>query len=421
MIHFQQLLQVLPSNIEQMAINCNAFQRARKIKSPLELFKLLMLYCGLDLSLRACAGKFTETYSAISDEAVKKRLISCTDWIKSLLKETLTTDHNHTEGDLKFIAVDGSTVQEPGATQTSYRLHLGIDLMDLTLTDAVVTTDKVGEKLQHYQLREGYVFVADRGYSRVQTIMPTVDQGADVIVRYTPNSMPLYTFNSNNQKLKIDWHQQLISRSEKNQVIECYMILGDKSIKVYVHAIAKNTKVAENERREMMTFAKKNGRKVRAQTLYLTNWMLVFTTIPPQVLSTLQVQNIYKARWQIELYIKRLKRLLNIDLLRAKKDGKLAEVYLLGKLLYAVLVEKIYKQHYFNHGVSLLDKNRNLSPWRLIQDLNDQIKYSLLAEYPSFEANLASSIKSMSERPRKRKLQRFTDDISMLFRRHQSV
>ncbi|MDV2484013.1 hypothetical protein QR662_05810, partial [Acinetobacter towneri] len=97
------------------------------------------------------------------------------------------------------------------------------------------------------------------------------------------------------------------------------------------------------------------------------------------------------------------------------------EVYLLGKLLYAVLVEKIYKQHYFNHGVSLLDKNRNLSPWRLIQDLNDQIKYSLLAEYPSFEANLASSIKSMSERPRKRKLQRFTDDISMLFRRHQSV
>lgn len=89
-------------------------------------------------------------------------------------------------------------------------------------------------------------------------------------------------------------------------MIECYMILGDKRIKGYVHAIAKNTKVAENERREMMTFAKKNGRKVRAQTLYLTNWMLVFTTIPPQVLSTLQVQNIYKARWQIELYIKRL-------------------------------------------------------------------------------------------------------------------
>ncbi len=43
MIHFQQLLQVLPSNIEQMAINCNAFQRARKIKckrplNPMPIF-----------------------------------------------------------------------------------------------------------------------------------------------------------------------------------------------------------------------------------------------------------------------------------------------------------------------------------------------------------------------------------------------
>ncbi len=36
-----------------------------------------------------------------------------------------------------------------------------------------------------------------------------------------------------------------------------------------------------------MTFAKKNGRRTQeAQTLYLTNWMLVFTTIPPQVLVT---------------------------------------------------------------------------------------------------------------------------------------
>lgn len=74
MNHFQQLLQVLPQNFEQLALNNNAFQRARKIKSPLELFKLLMLYFGLDLSLRSCAGKFAQSYSAITDEAVKKKI-----------------------------------------------------------------------------------------------------------------------------------------------------------------------------------------------------------------------------------------------------------------------------------------------------------------------------------------------------------
>jgi thymidylate kinase len=103
------------------------------------------------------------------------------------------------------MVVDGSTVQERGAIQTSYRLHLGMDLLNLTLTDAVLTTDKVGEKRQHDQIQEGYVFVADRGYSRAQTIIPVIDQGADVIIRYTPNSMPLYSFDAAGQKVKIDW------------------------------------------------------------------------------------------------------------------------------------------------------------------------------------------------------------------------
>ena len=89
--------------------------------------------------------------------------------------------------------------------------------MDLTLTDAVYLQQTSWRKTSSIiSFVRVMSFVADRGYSRVQTIMPTVDQGADVIVRYTPNSMPLYTFNSNNQKLKIDWHQQLISRSEKS-------------------------------------------------------------------------------------------------------------------------------------------------------------------------------------------------------------
>ena len=38
-------------------------------------------------------------------------------------------------------------------------------------------------------------------------------------------------------------------------------------------------------------------------------------------------------RWQVELAIKRLKSLLNIDQLRAKKNSALADLYLHGKLL----------------------------------------------------------------------------------------
>ena len=415
---FQQLIQALPQNFEQLALNCNAFQRARKIKSPLELFKLLMLYCGVDLSLRSCAGKFAQTYSSITEEAVKKRLNSCVDWLKILLKEVLSSDNNHTEGDLRFIAVDGSTIQEPGAKQISYRLHLGIDLLNLSMTDAVVTTDKVGEKLQHYQLREGNVYVADRGYSRTQTIMPVVDQGADVIIRYTPNLMSLYSFDASDKKTKIDWVEQLKKSPYRKQTIECYMVLGNKRIKGYVHAIPRNTFVAESERRERLKEAKRKGSFVKPETLYLLQWMLVFSSIPPNIVDIDQIENIYKARWQIELYIKRLKSLLNIDLLRAKKDSKLAEVYLLGKLLYAVLLESKCKKLYANQVVTELDCNRELSPWRLIVGVNDLIKSSIIEQYPINENNIGASIKSMKERPRRRKLQCFTDVILTLIKRN---
>ena len=53
-------------------------------------------------------------------------------------------------GKLRFIVIDGSTVQEPGATATTYRLHIAIDLINLSLHQVEVTTDKESENLDHY-------------------------------------------------------------------------------------------------------------------------------------------------------------------------------------------------------------------------------------------------------------------------------
>lgn len=421
MNHFQQLLQVLPQGFEQKATRCHAFQRARKVKSPLELFKLIMLYCGFDFSLRSCAGTFAQTYGSISDEAVKKRLTACIHWIKETLNDLLCLQHTHPHGDLKFIVVDGSTVQEPGATQISYRLHLAMDLMSLSWTDAVLTTDKIGENLQHYQLREGYVLIADRGYNCAKTIMPIVDQGADVIVRYSPNSMPVYTFDESNKKTKIDWQQQLSRNPDQKQVIEGYMVLGNQRIKGYVHAYPRTAHHAKEERRIMLKKANQGGSKPRSQTLYLTGWMLIFSTIPPNIITTEEIQNLYKARWQIELAIKRLKSILNIDLLRAKKGSQLAQVYLLGKLLYATLLEKINSKIYVNYGVGEFDSTRTLSPWRILHRLHEQVKSSLLFEYPVNPNFIEDSIKSMSERPRKRRLQTLPDNIYTLIQSNKSA
>jgi hypothetical protein len=49
---FEDMLQDLPSETVEMARKFKAFARARKIKTPQQLLRAVLLYCGLD---RACA------------------------------------------------------------------------------------------------------------------------------------------------------------------------------------------------------------------------------------------------------------------------------------------------------------------------------------------------------------------------------
>ena len=69
---FETFLQALPADYAEQAYAFKAFARPRKIKSPLQLLELVMLYCGLDLSLRSCAGEVAHLQGYLSDTAVKK-------------------------------------------------------------------------------------------------------------------------------------------------------------------------------------------------------------------------------------------------------------------------------------------------------------------------------------------------------------
>jgi hypothetical protein len=71
---FEDFLQEIPADYQQQAYELKAFSRARKIRSPLQLLQLIMLYCGLDLSLRSCAGEVAKMQGYLSDMGVKKDL-----------------------------------------------------------------------------------------------------------------------------------------------------------------------------------------------------------------------------------------------------------------------------------------------------------------------------------------------------------
>jgi hypothetical protein len=87
---FERLLQDLPPETAHMARECKAFVRAKKVKTPAQLLRVVFFSCGLDKSLREMAGTFTALYEAITDQAVAERLRACGPWVQAMLRRMLS-------------------------------------------------------------------------------------------------------------------------------------------------------------------------------------------------------------------------------------------------------------------------------------------------------------------------------------------
>jgi hypothetical protein len=75
---------------------------------------------------------------------------------------------------------------------------------------------------------------------------------------------------------------------------------------------------AERVRARERKKAAKQQRQLKEETLYLCGWFLLLSSLPTMDWSNAQVLTLYRARWQIELFIKRLKQVLKLAQLRGK-------------------------------------------------------------------------------------------------------
>jgi hypothetical protein len=111
---FEELLQDLPSETVQMARACKAFVRAKKVKTPVQLLRVV--FCGWDKPWREVAGTFTALYESITDQAVAERLRACGPWVKAMLRQMLPmTAVEPLPTGRRFVVIDASSMQAPGA------------------------------------------------------------------------------------------------------------------------------------------------------------------------------------------------------------------------------------------------------------------------------------------------------------------
>ncbi len=410
-IAFEELLQGLPFDLIELAREFKAFARARKIKSPQQLLRAVLLYCGLDQSLREVAGTLTLLDEPVTDEAVRKRFLACGPWVKALLGKLLPAPVRHQLPEhLRFLVFDGSTVQGPGAKGIWYRLHVGLDLVNLELRHLEITDSKTGEKLGNYPLERGDVALVDRGYCHPVGVEQTLVRGAHVVMRYNAHNLPLYDAGGE----RADLMKLLESQPGVSQ--RCLALwlkppAGEKTTyRVWIHACRLPEQKAEEARRRCRKNAKK-GTTPKQQTLYLAGWLLVLSSLPPEVLDTETVLALYRLRWQVELVIKRWKSLLDLDELRAREGSPLASLWLHGKFLYAQLLERRARAR-LGPGWGDLDAQRPATWWRVWKLFKQELD-PLIAGVAFWQpARWAECVRRLAERPRRRRLQQLPAPVN---------
>ena len=314
-------------------------------------------------------------------------------------------------GTLRLLAIDATTVQERGATQTTYRLHSCIDLVSLQLQHVSITDDKTAEGVNHFDLKEGDVALLDRGYNHKRHLVPLLDRGADIVLRYNPHGMCLY--DKANLSSKINWIERL-SKQTTDQSFQVYLLHDGKAIPCWLHAHALSPEQAAVKRRTVKAIAKSKGKTTSSKCLVLAGWVLVLTSIAPEVLSRDSICDLYRTRWQIELAFKRMKSILNLDQLRAKKGSKLAELYLFAKLLYALVVEKLTTAQTGCAGQLWLAQPRPITPWRIWSCMDKRLQSEFGGYFMVKADHVDAYVRSMTERPRQRRLQELPDQVKTL-------
>ena len=337
------VMQMLPANWEDKAAELGAVRRQlRGFASVGSMLRVLLIHladgCSLrETAVRASAGGL----STVSDVAVLKRLRSCGAWFEWMTREMAASmalphaGHAALAG-RRVRLVDGSSVCEPGATGSTWRLHYSLNLQTLSCDEVHVSEASVGESLTLFDIREGDVIMADRGFARRSGLRFAVQRKADVVLRTSLTNLPLHERGGQQPLALVALLQTLAVGQAADWPASVHDARG--AIDVRVCAYKKTSAQALAAQQAIQQEARKKGRVVRPQTLEAAGYVIVLTTLVQP--SAAAIMEFYRRRWQIELAFKRLKSLLQLGHLK-KVDKEAARAWLQGKLLVACMIEKL--------------------------------------------------------------------------------
>jgi hypothetical protein len=329
---------LLPEDLDESARRHGALVRRRGMPNAESLVRTLLAYGLTDLSLQSVAAWARSIEVAnLSTQALFYRVRDAETWLASLLTDLLSQEVSppRRKG-LRLRVVDATVVVGPGAVGPEWRLHTECDPATGRLCAVEITDKRGGEGMARFNLQEGDVVLGDRGYAYSQSIAAAVRTGARVLVRFNPQTLRLCT----------DDHERFdfVTRAKKLHKT------GPGSWSLLMPTFPPRPKTKSKKTWPLSNATDWIPVRVVAARTRTRSIIWLVTTLRPEEATDVEVVDLYRLRWQIELLFKRLKSLLRLDAMPSR-EGPTAKSWLLARLLGAALAQK------------LLDPNEVLSPW----------------------------------------------------------
>jgi hypothetical protein len=205
---FEALLAMLPAGWQEQAKALGAFERAREIKSPEELLRLIFLYLTEGKSFAGTSALIRLGGEArLNKIAVYKRIQKSGAWLQWLCEHFLRGEGLLVEppgwlGGKAVCLADGSETVTRGEGKRYYELHYYLDLFPLGMREFHIPDFRTGEPAGNFTGRgENDVAVGDRAYGTLPGIAYLRGRGSGYVLRLRGKAFRVYDAEGGEVKL----------------------------------------------------------------------------------------------------------------------------------------------------------------------------------------------------------------------------
>ena len=314
--------QFLPFDLDGLAVETGCLTRRRGVCGGEALARTLMLVGLPNTSLERASDLALEYGLArMNSTALFKRLRGSESFLKAMFCESLkhAVDVGERWKKLRLLAVDATALCGPGARGTNQRLHTVYDLGKGLPLSVELTGPEGGEALwRHDSFGTGDLLLCDSGYGYNTSFMWALNSGASFLIQF--NFATVTLFDEEGQRIRAEEADSTIPASGTTE--------RTVRMREWPHPLRAV-----------------GGRNIDGEP----RWLL--TDLPEKELPHSEVRGLYRRRWQVELFFKRLKSLLDMDQLPTR-DGPTARPWIWAKLLLASLAVLIGHERFSPWGPS---------------------------------------------------------------------